>query len=147
MAKTRPKWQGCSRLDRPTWKVSSAPYHTPIHGRAWFRAIFARSRHLSRVPEMTLFMAKTRLKWRGCSRLDRPTWKVSSAPYHTPIHGRAWFRGLGDNCQRLAVSGDNCQRRQLSEGTTVRGPTVSRPWTTFFLFFCSINSCIPDKSF
>ena len=27
---------------------------------------------------------------------------------------------LGDNCQRLTVSGDNCQRRQPSEGTTVR---------------------------
>ena len=50
MAKIRPKLRGCSRLDRPTWKVSSAPYHTPIHGRAWFRTIFARSRHLSRVP-------------------------------------------------------------------------------------------------
>ena len=45
-AKTRPKWQACSRLGRPTqkWqassrlgrptqKVSSAPYHTPMHGR------------------------------------------------------------------------------------------------------------------
>ena len=32
-AKTRPKWQASSRLGRPTQKVSSAPYHTPMHGR------------------------------------------------------------------------------------------------------------------
>ena len=50
MAKIRPKWRGCSRLDRPTWKVSGAPYHTPIHGRASLGAIFAISRHLSRGP-------------------------------------------------------------------------------------------------
>ena len=44
MAKTRPRWRGCSRLDWPTWKVYSAPYHTPLHGRAWLRTIFAHSR-------------------------------------------------------------------------------------------------------
>ena len=60
MAKTRPTWRGCSRLDWPTWKVYSAPYHTPMHGRAWLRTIFAHSRHLSRVPgvqmaKMTIF--------------------------------------------------------------------------------------------
>ena len=77
MAKIRPKWQGCSRLDRPTWKVSSAPYHTPIHGRAWFRAIFARSRHISRVPGVQ----KWHFLWWGCSRLDRPT--SESAPGYT----------------------------------------------------------------
>ena len=34
-----------SRVRDPTWKVSSAPYHTPMHGRAWLRAIFTLSRH------------------------------------------------------------------------------------------------------
>ena len=38
--------------------------------------------------ENAYFMARTRLKWLGCSRLDWPTWKVSTAPYHTPMHGR-----------------------------------------------------------
>ena len=50
MARTRLKWLGCSRLDQPTWKVSSAPYHTPMHGRAWLGANFTLSRHLSRGP-------------------------------------------------------------------------------------------------
>ena len=39
-------------------------------------------------------------------------------------------QGLGDNCQLSTVSGDDCQCGQLSVGTTVSGPTVSRPWTT-----------------
>ena len=43
-----PKGRGGSRLDRPTWKVSGAPYHTPIHGRERHGAIFVISRHLSR---------------------------------------------------------------------------------------------------
>ena len=51
-------------------------------------------------PKMTLFMAKTRPKWQGCSRLDRPTWKVSCAPYHTPIHGP--FLPFPGTCQGLA---------------------------------------------
>ena len=50
MARTRLKWLGCSRLDQPTWKVSSAPYHTPMHERAWIRTIIILSRHISRVP-------------------------------------------------------------------------------------------------
>ena len=33
-AKTRPKWQACSRLGRPTQKVSSALYQAQIHVRA-----------------------------------------------------------------------------------------------------------------
>ena len=49
---------------------------------------------------MTLFMAKIRPKWQGCSRLDRPTWKVSCAPYHTPIHGP--FLPFPGTCQGLA---------------------------------------------
>ena len=50
MAKTTPRWLGCSRLDRPTWKVSSGSYHTPMHVRACLRTILVHSRHLSRVP-------------------------------------------------------------------------------------------------
>ena len=77
MAKTRPKWHGGSRLDWPTWKVYSAPYHTPRHGRAWLRTIFTHSRHISRGPggQKCFFL------WRGCSRLDRPT--SESAPGYT----------------------------------------------------------------
>ena len=37
---------------------------------------------------------------------------------------------LWDNCQLSTVRSDNCQCGQLSVGTTVSGPTVSRPWTT-----------------
>ena len=40
MAKTRPKWQDCSRLNHPTWILSSGPYHTPRHVKAGLRAIF-----------------------------------------------------------------------------------------------------------
>ena len=36
-----PKWQAGSRLNCPTWKVSSAPYQIQIHGRARFMTIFA----------------------------------------------------------------------------------------------------------
>ena len=39
-AKTRPKWQDCSRLNHPTWILSSGPYHTPRHVKAGLRAIF-----------------------------------------------------------------------------------------------------------
>ena len=49
-AKARPKWQACTRLSHPTWILSSAPYHTPMHGRDWLWAILALSRHLSRAP-------------------------------------------------------------------------------------------------
>ena len=31
------------------------------------------------VQNMAIFMAKTRSRWRGCSRLNWPTWKVSSS--------------------------------------------------------------------
>ena len=58
MAKTTPRWLGCSRLDRPTWKVSSGSYHTPMHGRVCLRTILVHSRHLSRVPEMAIFIDK-----------------------------------------------------------------------------------------
>ena len=34
----------------PTWKWFYVPYHTPMHGTTLFRAIFALSRHPSRVP-------------------------------------------------------------------------------------------------
>ena len=58
MAKTTSRWLGCSRLDRPTWKVSSGSYHTTMHGRVCLRTILVHSRHLSRVPEMAIFMDK-----------------------------------------------------------------------------------------
>ena len=44
----------------------------------------------SRGPKMATFMAKIGPKWQGCSRLDRPTWKVFSVPYHTPMHDPTW---------------------------------------------------------
>ena len=44
------EYKAASRERQPTWKVSSAPYHIPIHGRAWLRAIFTLSRYPSRVP-------------------------------------------------------------------------------------------------
>ena len=61
MAKTRPRWLGCSRLDWLTWKVS---YHTPIHGRAWLGA------------SMVGF-------WWG----EDPTWKSFYVPYHISLYG------------------------------------------------------------
>ena len=61
MAKTTSRWLGCSRLDRPTWKVS---YHTPIHGRAWLGA------------SMVGF-------WWG----EDPTWKPFYVPYHISLYG------------------------------------------------------------
>ena len=81
----------------PTWKVFSVPYHTPMHGTTLFRPTFALSRHQSRVPgvqNMAISLAKTRPERWGCSMLDWPTWKVSGAPYHTPIHGRAGLRTI-----------------------------------------------------
>ena len=35
------------------------------------------------------FYGKIASKGRASSRVGQPTWKVSSAPYHIPIHGRA----------------------------------------------------------
>ena len=91
MAEARPKWLGWSRLDWLTWKVSSAPYHTPMHERAWIRTIIILSRHISRVPKMAILWLKSD---HNGSRLDWPTWKASSAPYHTPMHERAWIRTI-----------------------------------------------------
>ena len=49
------KGRASSRVGQPTWKVSCAPYHTPMHGRAWLWTIFAHSR-LLRVPKKTLLL-------------------------------------------------------------------------------------------
>ena len=48
--KIRPLWRAVSRSYRPAWKVSGAPYYTPMHVTTLFRATFALSRHPSRVP-------------------------------------------------------------------------------------------------
>ena len=61
-----PNGRGGSRLDWSTWKVSGAPYHTPSHGRASLRAIFAISRHLSRGPGVQ--MAGVAPGWTGLQR-------------------------------------------------------------------------------
>ena len=42
---------------------------------------------------MAIFMAKTTPRWLGCSRLDRPTWNVSSGSYHTQMHGGVCLLG------------------------------------------------------
>ena len=77
MAKTTPRWLGCSRLDRPTWKVSSGSYHTTMHGRVCLRVLFSHSRHLSRVAGVQ--------KWQ-CQLL----WKVLQ---NACVHGIAcsWY--------------------------------------------------------
>ena len=93
MAKTTPRWLGCSRLDRPTWKVSSGSYHTPMHALGSFFTFQAPIQG-SRGPKMAIFMAKTTPRWLSRSMLDRPTWKVSSPPYHTPMHGRVCLRTI-----------------------------------------------------
>ena len=49
MAKITPRYKAGSRVWDSTWKVSSAPYHTPMHGTTFIRVTFALSRHLSRV--------------------------------------------------------------------------------------------------
>ena len=116
MAKTTPRWLGCSRLDRPTWKVSSGSYHTPMHGRAYLRTILVHSRHLSRVPEMAIFMDKWLFlgqntgRWSGpkyvnfwvkililCQggpRAVSPTCKLSDVPYHISLHGKTCIRAI-----------------------------------------------------
>ena len=48
------EYKAASRERQPTWKVSSAPYHIPIHGRAWLRAIFTLSRYLWHSVRMSL---------------------------------------------------------------------------------------------
>ena len=50
------------------------PLWAPIYGRGW--------------SENDYFYGKIASKGRASSRVGQPTWKVSSAPYHIPIHGR-----------------------------------------------------------
>ena len=44
-----------------------------------------------RGPKMAIFYGKIASKDRASSRVRQPTWKVSSAPYHNPMHGGAWL--------------------------------------------------------
>ena len=97
MAKTGPKWRGCSRLDWPTWKVSGAPYHTPRHGRAWLRTIFTHSRHISRGPggqKCFFFMAgllQVRpAHIRKCSRLYCPITYFPEDPFNQTSQTWRW---------------------------------------------------------
>ena len=48
--KIRHLWRAGFQGEDPTWKWFYVPYHTPMHGTTLFRAIFALSRHPSRVP-------------------------------------------------------------------------------------------------
>ena len=64
--KIRPLWRAVSRSYRPAWKVSGAPYYTPMHVTTLLRATFALSRHPSRVPRvqnMATFGVKIRPLW------------------------------------------------------------------------------------
>ena len=74
-----PNGRGGSRLDRSTWKVSGAPYHTPSHGRASLGAIFVISRYLSRGPDVQkiaiIYIPLAKFFW-GSERYDTISWDL-----------------------------------------------------------------------
>ena len=87
MAESRPNGGGGSRMDRPTWKVPGAPYHTPIHRRALLGAIFVISRHLSRGPGVQkiaiIYLPLANFFW-GSERYDTISWDLIR--YYTILH-------------------------------------------------------------
>ena len=90
-------WQACYLVGYSIWKVSSAPYHILIHGKTWFKAIYALSRHpygAGEGPKYGYFGVKIQLLWQACYRVGYSIWKVSSAPYHILIHGKTWFTAI-----------------------------------------------------